>query len=370
MKFNIDTFRNSSIPSQQEIIEYWENELTPVVSIICTTYNQENYIEDAIIGFLTQKTTFPFEIIIHDDASTDGTLTIITDYKKKYPKLITIISQEKNQYSKAPNSVFLISFKYAKGKYLALCEGDDFWIDNTKLQAQKDAIESNSKYSIITHNAYKLYPDGLNMSFSEKMVRYEFHPSDILKTNKQFAPTASYFFKAQIINHLPSWFKQAPIGDLFIELYSSKIGCGLSLPEKYCIYRVNSENSWSSRTSASSEIKINVIRQLIQCLHKTYRDLPDQTIFIKKRMLELHKLLAIEKFIFSPKENYSGEKSANEYKILRCEAYKLQAINPLIFDLTLPSSLKLFVIFNKTKIWARNFLVNTYKFVRKILQKI
>ena len=370
MKFNIDTFRNSSIPSQQEIIESWKDELTPVVSIICTTYNQEKYIEDAIIGFLTQKTNFPFEIIIHDDASTDGTATIITDYKKKYPKLITTILQEKNQYSKAPNSVFLISFKYAKGKYLALCEGDDFWIDNTKLQAQKDAIESNSKYSIITHNAYKLYPDGLSMSFSEKKGRYEFHPSDILKTNKQFAPTASYFFKAQVINHLPNWFNQAPIGDLFIELYSSTVGCGLSLPEKYCIYRVNSENSWSSRTSASSEVKITVIQQLIQCLQQTHRDLPSNTKFIKKRIFELYNSLAIEKFIFSPKKNGLYTNLKHEYNILRCEVYELQAINTLAFNSTFPRSLELFIIFNKTKIFIRTFLVKTYKYIRKKIQKI
>lgn len=369
MKFNIDSFRNSSIPSEQEITESWENEF-PVVSIICTTYNQENYIEDAITGFLIQKTNFPFEIIIHDDASTDKTVKIITDYKKRYPKLITTILQKENQYSKAPNSVFLISSKHAKGKYFALCEGDDFWIDNKKLQTQKDAIESNSKYSIITHNAYKLYSDGLSISFSEKIGRYEFHPSDILKKNRQFAPTASYFFKAQIINHLPNWFNQAPIGDLFIELYSSIIGCGFSLPEKYCIYRVNSENSWSSRTSASSEIKSNVIRQLIECLHKTCQDLPDYKIFIKRRIFELHRLLAIEKFIHTSEKDKLSKNLKKEYEIFRCEIYNLQVINLLIFNLTFPPSFKLFVIHNKTKIRTRILLVNVYKYFRRSLQKI
>lgn len=105
--FCIDDFRNVHLPSEEEIMRKWigDND-KPVASVICITYNHELYVEDAIRGFLIQKTTFPFEIIIHDDASSDRTAEIIMNYANKYPKIIKPILQKENQYSKAPNCSF------------------------------------------------------------------------------------------------------------------------------------------------------------------------------------------------------------------------------------------------------------------------
>lgn len=99
------------------------------VSIICITYNHENYIEDAIKGFLMQETSFSYEILIHDDASTDHTVQIIQKYVKQYPSLIRPIYQSENQYSKGINILSEYIYPQAKGKYIALCEGDDYWTD-------------------------------------------------------------------------------------------------------------------------------------------------------------------------------------------------------------------------------------------------
>lgn len=107
----------------------------PLVSVVCTVYNQEAVIEDAIRGILLQKTTIPFEVILHDDASTDGTAGIVMFYAKKYPKIIKPFIQVENQYSKG-YSILEIASKRASGKYLAICEGDDFWIDSLKLESQ------------------------------------------------------------------------------------------------------------------------------------------------------------------------------------------------------------------------------------------
>ena len=129
--------------------------ITPEVSICCITYNHAKYIRDALDGFLMQKTTFPIEIIIHDDASTDGTADIIREYEAKYPDIIKPIYQTENQYSKGVK-IFLSIVPLAKGKYIAVCEGDDFWTDPKKLQIQYDFMESHPDYSLCMHGKYHL----------------------------------------------------------------------------------------------------------------------------------------------------------------------------------------------------------------------
>lgn len=126
----------------------WPEQIKPLVSISCITYNHENYIRDAIEGFLIQKTTFPVEILIHDDASTDKTAQIVKEYAENHSDLIITIFQTENQYSQGikpwPNFVF----PRARGKYIALCEGDDYWTDPFKLQKQVDFLEENPEYSL------------------------------------------------------------------------------------------------------------------------------------------------------------------------------------------------------------------------------
>lgn len=136
--------------SQEEIMQNWsiKNTETPLVSVRCITYNHEPYIAQAIDGFLMQKTNFPFEVVIHDDASTDRTAEIIREYEKKYPLIIKPIYQTENQYSKGNGSVSKAIDPKLKGKYIAFCEGDDYWIDPNKLQMQVDFLEKNPEYGI------------------------------------------------------------------------------------------------------------------------------------------------------------------------------------------------------------------------------
>ena len=130
---------------------------TPLVSISCITYNHAPYIRECLEGFLMQKTNFPFEILIHDDASTDGTADIIREYEAKYPDIIKPIYQTENQYSKGVRRINeLYNFSRAQGKYIALCEGDDFWTDPNKLQIQFDFMESHPDYSLCMHGRYNL----------------------------------------------------------------------------------------------------------------------------------------------------------------------------------------------------------------------
>lgn len=121
----------------------------PLVSICCITYNHEKYIQQCLEGFLIQKTTFPFEILIHDDASTDRTADIIREYETKYPDIIKPIYQTENQYSKGVFISATYNWSRAKGKYIALCEGDDYWIDPMKLQKQVDFLEAHPECGLV-----------------------------------------------------------------------------------------------------------------------------------------------------------------------------------------------------------------------------
>jgi group 2 glycosyl transferase len=119
-----------------------------MVSIRCTVYNHEPYLRDCLEGFIMQKTNFRIEAIVHDDASTDGSATIIKEYAEKYPDIIKPIYEVENQYSKHNGSLERIMNEACKGKYIAFCEGDDYWIDPLKLQKQVDFLESNTDYSM------------------------------------------------------------------------------------------------------------------------------------------------------------------------------------------------------------------------------
>jgi len=140
---------------QESIISGWgDNTVDPLVTIICTTFNHEGFISEALEGFLIQKTTFPFEIIVHDDASTDNTQNIIKNFVEKYPLIVKPILQKKNQYSNKDVNIWSdFTFPKALGKYIALCEGDDYWIDELKLQKQVDFLENNKEY-VITWTDY------------------------------------------------------------------------------------------------------------------------------------------------------------------------------------------------------------------------
>ena len=130
----------------------------PLVSICCLTYNMEKYIVQTIESLLMQRTTFRIEIIIHDDASTDSTKRIIEEYVLKYPEIIKPIFQSENQHSKTGFYFqFTAVYTKANGKYIAYCDGDDYWIDPLKLQNQVDFLESHPDYGFVHTKAVKYY---------------------------------------------------------------------------------------------------------------------------------------------------------------------------------------------------------------------
>ena len=131
----------------------------PIVTVWCLAYNQRDFIRDALEGFVIQKTTFPFEVIVHDDASTDGTTAIVQEYARQYPEIIKPVIETENQWQKGglKHIIHIMNEKYRNGKYIAFCEGDDYWTAPHKLQKQVDFLESHSEYSMCFHSAKKKY---------------------------------------------------------------------------------------------------------------------------------------------------------------------------------------------------------------------
>lgn len=130
-----------------------------MVSIRCFVYNHEPFLRQCLDGIVMQKTNFKFEAIVHDDCSTDNSVSIIREYAEKYPEIIKPIYETENQYSKHDNSLKNIMDSACTGKYVALCEGDDYWTDPFKLQKQVDILESDDSVGMVRTNADFYYHD-------------------------------------------------------------------------------------------------------------------------------------------------------------------------------------------------------------------
>ncbi|MCR5125739.1 MAG: glycosyltransferase [Treponema sp.] len=172
--------------TQEEIIQNWGNAETPLVSVICCTYNHEPYIAQTLEGFLIQKTNFPFEVLVNDDASTDGTAKIIKEYEEKYPSIIKPFYHDVNEYSQGID-IFGNLVKLAKGKYIAICEGDDYWIDENKLQMQVDFLEKNPDYGLCYTYARRFYQS--TQKFSKKRFGKKQKTAEDLIINGDKIPT-------------------------------------------------------------------------------------------------------------------------------------------------------------------------------------
>ena len=257
MKKSISEKQESSIMiniTQEEIMKNWQGDINqPLVSVHCITYNHENYIAQALDGFLMQKTNFPFEVIVHDDASPDKTADIVREYEKKYPAIIKAIYQTENQYSKRDGTIERIMNEACKGKYIALCEGDDYWIDENKLQMQVDFLEGNPEYTMCFSNC-KVECDGV---IEEQItpgicVNSTVATKDLILNGGMFIPTPSIVYNKSILVNYPSYCKECWVGDYPLQIYSSLVGKVFCFESPFVVYRKLSQGSWTAKTSKQS----------------------------------------------------------------------------------------------------------------------
>ena len=217
-------------------------------------------------GFLSQKTTFPFEIIVYDDASTDSTQSIIKEYQGSHPEIVRPIYASENQYSKGHQTI-VETFKLARGKYIAICEGDDYWIDPLKLQKQIDGMKQNPECGLCFHSSYVVtdakgeLERGIRFRRSERMKL--FTANEVIAGNGGFMHTGSILFTydilPKIINY-PAFVKGVP-GDFYIQIMASLRGGALYIDEPMSVYRVNSSSSVSKDLMSS---KTNIKNYLLK----------------------------------------------------------------------------------------------------------
>lgn len=224
-----------------------------LVSINCITYNHENYIKDAIDSFIMQKVNFKYEILIGEDCSTDNTLEIVKQYQEKYPNIIRVITGEKN-VGAIQNLKRLQS--ESKGKYIAICEGDDYWIDPYKLQKQVEYMENNPECSICFHPEKVMKVDTNNFNgyigkHSNKPQKYKLEEIAL----PGFIPTASRLQRSYIMNNPPYWYDNAIAGDFASAILYGMNGYAYYMPDIMAVYRENVPNSATANLRGVNAIK-------------------------------------------------------------------------------------------------------------------
>lgn len=210
---------------------------TPLVTIRCLVYNHEPYLRQCLDGFVMQKTNFPFEAIVHDDASTDRSAEIIREYAEKYPDIIKPIFETENQYSKRDGSIGRIMREHTKGKYVAVCEGDDYWIDPLKLQKQVDFLENHLEYGLICTDIDVFYQKKkryVKAYFMTKQYPIKYTYEDFLVKGWYLAP-CTWLYRKTFLDTMPTGFV---VGDLPLLLEVSSQSKVKFFNEVTAVYRI------------------------------------------------------------------------------------------------------------------------------------
>lgn len=212
------------------------------VSVLCITFNQIKYIKQCLDSIVNQKTKFSFEVLINDDASTDGTKEVIEQYQKKYPNLIKPVFHRENQYSKGDMSLFVGNlFHLVNGQYLALCEGDDYWIDDNKLQKQVDFLDKNPDYSICFNRSKIIFEKGESEDsyYPDYGSHAKYNIEELLKSN--FISTNSVMYRKQDYKNMRTDLLPQ---DLYMHLFHAQFGKIGFIDEVMSVYRRHEAGIW------------------------------------------------------------------------------------------------------------------------------
>ncbi len=225
----------------------------PILSIQCLVYNHGAFLHDCLEGFVMQKTNFKFEAIVHDDASTDNSANIIRGYAEKYPDIIKPIYQEENLYQTNKGKIRNIMNEALTGRYISICEGDDYWTDPYKLQKQVDFLEANPDYTMCFHNTIKVGDPNINPNFKFGMIKDRDYIGDEF-LRYWMVPTASVVFRREVLEFQDKsliGFERCVYGDIGLFLSCAELGKVRGLSDTMSAYRVTA----SSVTNCSNMAK-------------------------------------------------------------------------------------------------------------------
>lgn len=268
-----------------------ENQQKYLVAIRCITYNHEKYLADALEGFVMQKTNFPFVAIVHDDASTDGTAAILRQYAEKYPDIIHPIYETENQYSKRDGSLGRImneAIAATGAKYVAMCEGDDYWTDPYKLQKQVDFMEGHEDYIVCFHRCRVL--DQSTGTFHKEWVRDiqgESTISDIAVGNYIHTLSVIYRNIPQVIEDRKMLPSTLPVGDYVLWLLLAQYGKIWKMKDEMGVYR-EGIGVWSSKKCSYVQPRwVEMLHYLINFFNGRNKDVSANLMQQMKETVEI-----------------------------------------------------------------------------------
>ena len=246
--------------------------MNPLVSVSITAYQHAAFIRQAIESVLVQETTFPFEILLGEDGSTDGTREICKEYAAKYPDVIRLFLHDRSQVifiDGKPTGRFnlLHNMSQAKGKYMALLDGDDFWKDPHKLQEQVDLMELHQDWSFCFHDLILVDTNGqdLQTDILPDAMKRELNYEELAAAYYPCPPTSTILYRRSALPEIPPYFKTSRNLDILLTIQLSKNGNGGYLPGKRSAYRRHAGGIWSGQTRLyKAQNNIRIRKHVIQ----------------------------------------------------------------------------------------------------------
>ena len=254
--------------------------MKPKLSVCLITYNHEKYLQQCIESIIAQKCNEPFEIIIGEDNSTDNTPAIVASYQQKYPKLISVIVSEKN-VGMVEN--WRRTIEAARGEYIAIVEGDDFWNSDLKLQQQIDLMDVEKECALSFHDVDVIFGDGVPKI--DSLTRFEgeskFSIQDVI-TRNWFVPTCSMVIRKICLSDFPDWTKNLKAIDMVVQLLAASNGGIHYINEKLATYRIHdtgqSQIQWLGKENIFEFTIIDILQNFDNYSNGKYRDYVHQRL--------------------------------------------------------------------------------------------
>lgn len=298
-----------------------------IVSIMCTTYNHKNYIKKTLEGFVNQKTDFRYEIVIYDDASTDGTAEIVREYAESYPELIKAHLAHTNTYDHPERKKLIKEYRteVLKGKYIALCEGDDYWIYDQKLQKQYEWMESHPDTSLCLHNAIRY-----NKSSGEVLPQLMDRDTGFMEVDEIFlgdsgaVPTASFFLRKKFFDTLPDSYYVCPVADDPLRYWLACNGNIYYMNKVWSVRNYMHKGSWNYSMKVNVDLQVRHLEKYLMYCSKLDQETNHRFhSVIRRKMLWICETKLLLKFKGQPFDCKSLRKRADECSHFASEETKI-----------------------------------------------